>query len=289
MRLFTYTAEEGFRAGALAEEGSFVRLPFPTVLELIAAGDAGLEAARAALASSPRLPMAGLRLAAPIPRPGRNIFCLGWNYADHSREAAAMRGKPEPKLPTRPIFFTKATTAVLAPEAAIPLHAGVTSQLDWEVELGVVVGRGGVDIPRERALEHVFGYTVINDVSAREVQVGHGGQFFKGKSLDGTCPMGPWIVTADEVPDPQALRLTCKVNGVVKQDGSTSQMIFDVAATLEWLSAGMTLLPGDVIASGTPSGVGFARTPPEYLGAGDVVECEVEGLGILRNPVAGQG
>ena len=129
------------------------------------------------------------------------------------------------------------------------------------MELGVVLGAGGVDIPRERALAHVFGYTVINDVSARDVQTGHGGQFFKGKSLDGTCPMGPWLVTADEVPDPQALRLTCRVNGVGKQDGTTSGMIFDIAATVEWLSRGMTLLPGDIIATGTPAGVGFARDP----------------------------
>jgi 2-keto-4-pentenoate hydratase/2-oxohepta-3-ene-1,7-dioic acid hydratase in catechol pathway len=126
---------------------------------------------------------------------------------------------------------------------------------------------------------------VINDVSARDVQTGHGGQFFKGKSLDGTCPMGPWIVTADEVPDPQNLRIRSRVNGVGKQDGNTSSMIFDIAATVEWLSRGMTLLPGDIIATGTPAGVGFARTPPEFLRAGDVVECEVEGVGLLRNPV----
>jgi 2-keto-4-pentenoate hydratase/2-oxohepta-3-ene-1,7-dioic acid hydratase in catechol pathway len=154
------------------------------------------------------------------------------------------------------------------------------------VELGVVIGQGGADIPRERAMEHVFGYTVINDVSARDVQTGHGGQFFKGKSLDGTCPMGPWLITADEVPDPHALRLTCKVNGVTKQDGSTADMIFNIPATVAWLSQGMTLLPGDIIATGTPAGVGFARVPPEFLHPGDVVECEVQGLGVLRNPVA---
>jgi 2-keto-4-pentenoate hydratase/2-oxohepta-3-ene-1,7-dioic acid hydratase in catechol pathway len=135
-------------------------------------------------------------------------------------------------------------------------------------------------------MEHVFGYTVINDVSARDVQTGHGGQFFKGKSLDGTCPMGPWLITADEVPDPHALRLTCKVNGVTKQDGSTADMIFNIPATVAWLSQGMTLLPGDIIATGTPAGVGFARVPPEFLHPGDVVECEVQGLGVLRNPVA---
>jgi len=287
VRLFTCLSSSGTCVGALAGADAFVRLPFESLLELIAAGDAGLEAARAALERGPREPLAGVRLAAPIPEPRRNIFCLGWNYAEHSREAAATRGKLEPKaLPTRPIFFTKATTSVLAPGAAIPAHLGLTAQLDWEVELGVVIGRGGRDIPQDRALEHVFGYTVINDVSARDVQTAHGGQFFKGKSLDGTCPMGPWLVTADEVPDPQALRLTCKVNDVLKQQGRTSDMIFDVPATVEWLSRGMTLLPGDIIATGTPAGVGFARVPPEFLHPGDVVECEVEGLGTLRNPVA---
>jgi 2-keto-4-pentenoate hydratase/2-oxohepta-3-ene-1,7-dioic acid hydratase in catechol pathway len=285
MRLFTFHSGSGLCVGALAGDGSYVPLPFGSILELIAAGAPGLETARAALARGPRAALAGIRLAAPIPEPRRNVFCLGWNYADHSKEAAATRGNLQPKLPVRPIFFTKATTSVLAPEAPIPLHAGATEQLDWEAELGVVLGAGGVDIPRERALAHVFGYTVINDVSARDVQTGHGGQFFKGKSLDGTCPMGPWIVTADEVPDPQNLRIRSRVNGVGKQDGNTSSMIFDIAATVEWLSRGMTLLPGDIIATGTPAGVGFARTPPEFLRAGDVVECEVEGVGLLRNPV----
>jgi len=287
VRFFTYLASSELCVGVLAGADTFVQLPFKSLLDLIAAGDAGLKTAREALERGPRASLAGIRVAAPIPEPRRNIFCLGWNYAEHSREAAATRGKLEPKaLPTRPIFFTKATTSVLAPEAAIPAHLGVTAQLDWEVELGVVIGKGGLDIPRERAMEHVFGYTVINDVSARDVQTGHGGQFFKGKSLDGTCPMGPWLITADEVPDPHALRLTCKVNGVTKQDGSTADMIFNIPATVAWLSQGMTLLPGDIIATGTPAGVGFARVPPEFLHPGDVVECEVQGLGVLRNPVA---
>jgi 2-keto-4-pentenoate hydratase/2-oxohepta-3-ene-1,7-dioic acid hydratase in catechol pathway len=287
MRFFTYLSPSGFSVGALAGQESFVPLPFGSLLELIAAGDTGLAAARVALERGPRVPLAGIRLAAPIPEPRRNIFCLGWNYAEHSREAAATRGKLEPqKLPTRPIFFTKNTTTVLAPDGTIPAHPGVTAQLDWEVELGVVIGKGGADIRQDQAMTHVFGYTIINDLSARDVQTSHGGQFFKGKSLDGTCPMGPWLVTADEVPDPHALRLQCRVNGVTKQDGKSSDMIFDIPATLEWLSQGMTLLPGDIIATGTPAGVGFARTPPEFLHPGDVVECEVEGLGILRNPVA---
>ena len=286
MRLFTYHAPTGFAVGALKDETHFVTLPFPTMLDLIAAGAAGLEQARAALATGPVQSLAGITLAAPIPEPRRNVMCLGWNYAEHSRESAGMRGKPDQELPTRPIFFTKATTSVLAPGGAIPNHRDTTSRLDYEGELGVIVGSGGVNIAAGDAMAHVFGYTVINDVSAREVQGGHGGQFFKGKSLDGTCPMGPWIVTQDEVPDAHALRLTTKVNGVLKQDGHTSDMIFTIPVTLEWLSKGLTLLPGDIISTGTPAGVGFARKPPEYLQSGDLVEIEVEGVGLLSNRIS---
>jgi 2-keto-4-pentenoate hydratase/2-oxohepta-3-ene-1,7-dioic acid hydratase in catechol pathway len=285
MRLFTYQSPQGPSLGVLAEGGStFAPMPDLSILDLIGQGEGGLARARAALAAPVREPMDGLRLLAPIPEPRRNIFCLGWNYAEHSRESAAMRGKAA-KLPERPIFFTKLTTAVIGPGDGIPVDPRVSEQMDWEVELGVILGARGRDIPRERAMDHVFGYTVINDVSARDVQVAHGGQFFKGKSLDGTCPMGPWIVTRDEVPDPHGLALRCSVNGVLKQEGNTRDFIFDIPAILEWLSAGLTLLPGDVIATGTPAGVGFARQPPEFLRPGDTVACEVEGVGILRNPV----
>jgi 2-keto-4-pentenoate hydratase/2-oxohepta-3-ene-1,7-dioic acid hydratase in catechol pathway len=263
----------------------FVPLPGQDLLSLIQRGEAGLEQARAAWAAGgPRLPAASLTLLAPIPAPQRNIFCLGWNYAEHSRETAQARGR-EAKLPERPVFFTKATTSINGPFGDIPFDARVSEQIDWEVELGVVLGAGGKNIHRDEALEHVFGYTVINDVSARDVQSGHGGQFFKGKSLDGYCPMGPWLVTRDEIPDPHHLRLRCLVNGVVKQDSTTAELIFNVPAIIEWLSLGLTLLPGDIIATGTPAGVGFARKPPEFLKPGDVVQSEVEGIGVMRNRV----
>jgi 2-keto-4-pentenoate hydratase/2-oxohepta-3-ene-1,7-dioic acid hydratase in catechol pathway len=210
-------------------------------------------------------------------------MCLGWNYAEHVSESAQASGR-QAEPPKHPVVFTKSVTSVNAPFGDVPAQPDVTAQLDWEVELGVVIGVGGRAIARERALEHVFGYTVINDVSARDLQFQHK-QFFLGKSLDGSCPMGPVIVTRDEIGDPQNLRLRSWVNGTLKQDSSTHHMIFDVATIISVLSKGMALEPGDVIATGTPSGVGFARTPPEYLQAGNVVECEVEGIGRLRNRI----
>jgi 2-keto-4-pentenoate hydratase/2-oxohepta-3-ene-1,7-dioic acid hydratase in catechol pathway len=214
---------------------------------------------------------------APIQRPPKDVLCLGRNYAAHAAEL-------KNPLPAAPIYFTKPWTTIVGPGEPIPYPTGLTSRFDWEVELGVVIGLGGRDIRRHDALQHVFGYTVFNDVSARDLQF-RTDQWFKGKSLDGTMPMGPVIVTADEIPDPQALRLTLSVNGVRKQDGTTADMIFSVATIIEDLSAGMTLEPGDCISTGTPPGVGDGRTPPEYLKSGDVVEAEVERIGVVRNPV----
>jgi 2-keto-4-pentenoate hydratase/2-oxohepta-3-ene-1,7-dioic acid hydratase in catechol pathway len=179
--------------------------------------------------------------------------------------------------------FSKAITSVTGPFDDITIDPSISADIDWEVELAVVIGRRGVNISRRDALAHVFGYMALNDVSARDIQNGWGGQYFKGKSLDRSCPTGPWVVTADEIRDPQGLGLMLRVNGVVKQDGNTGDMIYGVDATIEWCSKGMTLLPGSVIATGTPDGVGFARTPPEFLKPGDVMETEVEGIGVLRN------
>jgi len=230
-----------------------------------------------------RIPLAQARLRAPIPRPRKNIMCLGLNYRDHAEESARAKGLPV-TLPEHPIVFTKSVTAVNDPNGVIPVQPTVTRELDWEVELGVIIGVAGRGIAREHALKSVFGYTVINDISARDLQFRHK-QFFLGKSLDGSCPMGPVIVTRDEIPDPQNLALRCRVNGNPKQDSSTRDMIFDVATIVSVLSQGMRLEPGDIIATGTPAGVGFARTPPEFLSSGDVVECEIEGIGRLRNRV----
>jgi 2-keto-4-pentenoate hydratase/2-oxohepta-3-ene-1,7-dioic acid hydratase in catechol pathway len=208
---------------------------------------------------------------------------MGLNYLAHARESGAARGK-DPKLPTHPVLFTKAPTTVTGPHDEVPVDWSVTNQVDWEVELGVIIGTTGRNIARGDALRHVFGYTVINDLSAREVQMQHM-QWFKGKSLDHFCPMGPLVVTADEFGDPQRARLKTRVNGITKQDATTADMIFPVDAIIELLSKGLTLEAGDIIATGTPEGVGLGRTPPEYLKDGDVVETEVEGIGTLRNRI----
>ena len=225
--------------------------------------------------------LSDIQLAAPIPRPRKNIMCLGWNYTEHAKETALIRGQ-ETKAPEYPVIFTKAPTTVNSPYGNIIIDPQVSIEIDWEVELAVIIGNGGKNISEEDALSHVFGYTVLNDVTARDLQSRHK-QFFKGKSIDGYCPMGPWIVTADEIKDPQQLDVRLRVNGITKQEGNTSMMIFPIRTIIASLSKGMTLEPGDIIATGTPSGVGFVRNPPEFLKAGDVMETEVEGIGILRN------
>ena len=219
-------------------------------------------------------PLKRVRLLAPIPAPARNVFCLGRNYADHAAERGAA-------APDHPVYFTKPGTAVVGPGDDVVHHA-ITKELDYEVELAVVIGTGGRDIPRAEALRHVFGYTIINDVTARDLQKRHN-QWFKGKSLDTFCPMGPMLVTADEIPDPQALAISLRVNGQTRQSSHTAKMIFPVAQCIEVLSQGMTLLPGDVIATGTPEGVGAATGT--FLRAGDRIEAEVEGIGILASKV----
>jgi 2-keto-4-pentenoate hydratase/2-oxohepta-3-ene-1,7-dioic acid hydratase in catechol pathway len=230
--------------------------------------------------------LSDVQLAAPIPRPRKNIMCLGWNYSEHAKETALIRGQ-EAKTPEYPVIFTKAPTTVNSPYGNIIIDPTVSEEIDWEVELAVIIGKGGKNIPEENALSHVFGYTVLNDVTARDLQSRHK-QFFKGKSIDGYCPMGPWIVSADEIEDPQQLIVRLRVNGITKQEGNTSMMIFPIRTIIAILSKGMTLEPGDIIATGTPSGVGFARNPPEFLKAGDVMETEVEGIGVLRNVVVNE-
>lgn len=255
------------------------------MLSLIAAGPAALAQLRA-LAGAPgdTLALADLRLQSPIPKPPRNIYAVGWNYLEHFNESETAQ-KAKQDYPAHPVFFSKASHSMNGPFDPIPFDPAVSTLIDWEGELAVVIGKRGRNIKEAEAMEYVFGYSVINDTTARDVQSKkHGGQWFKGKSLDGHGPMGPWIVTADGL-DPDKLHLQTRVNGVVKQDAMTTQMYFKIPRIIAELSLGLTLEPGDVIATGTPPGVGNARKPPEYLKPGDVMETEIKGIGVIRNTI----
>jgi 2-keto-4-pentenoate hydratase/2-oxohepta-3-ene-1,7-dioic acid hydratase in catechol pathway len=220
-----------------------------------------------------------VKLNSPIPQPRKNVIMLGVNYREHVDEGAKARSL-EIKYPDYPVFFTKPATSVIGHLGKV-IHHKATDKLDWEVELAVVISKKGRDIPKDKAYDYVFGYTICLDMTARDLQRIHG-QWFKGKSLDTFCPIGPWIVHKSALQNPQQVRLICRVNGEVMQDGNTRDMIFDIATTIESLSAGLTLEPGDIISTGTPSGVGFARVPPVFLKPGDKVEGEVEGIGTLQ-------
>ena len=295
MRLATYLADGRPRAAVLASDQTLV-----PVTDLVAGGPSEMldvldggpalwdrlrEAARSARGGEPS---GSARLLAPIPRPRRNVFCVGWNYSEHFTEGQGMRGPNDDaqQIPDHPTFFSKQPGTVVGPEAPVWYPAPISTQLDWEVELAVIIGAPGREISEDRAYEHVFGYTIGNDVSVRDVQRRHGGQWFKGKNFDSHCPLGPWIVTADELGDPHNLHISLRVNGVTKQDSSTRFMVFRVPRIIRELSEGMRLQPGDVILTGTPDGVGFARKPPEYVKLGDVMEAEIEKIGTLRSPVA---
>ena len=255
------------------------------MLGIIRGGAAMLEKLRAIQSKPPAhtVNLADVKLHAPIPRPDKNVWCVGWNYLEHFEEGAK-KLQDNRELPKWPVFFSKAPTTVTGPYDNVPFHSQVSTSMDWEVELGVIIGTTGKDIKEADAMKHIFGYTVINDVSWRDIQRRHGGQWHKGKSLDGSCPMGPCIVTADAI-DPNNLRVTCRVNGVVKQDSNTKFLYFKLPRLIADLSAGTTLEAGDIISTGTPEGVGFARNPPEFMKPGDLMETEIEGIGTLRNPI----
>ncbi len=242
-----------------------------------------------AIAAATGLPVvAAPRLLAPIPRPRRNLFAVGKNYREHVREfgRSGYDGADRSEdIPDAPVVFSKATTAVTGPFDDIEPHPAVTSELDYEAELAVIIGRGGRAIRREHAFDHVWGYTILNDVTARDLQRDHS-QWLLGKSLDTFAPMGPWAVTAGEVGDPASLVVSSAVNGEPRQKAPVADLIFDIPELIRVISAGITLLPGDIIATGTPAGVGIGFDPPRFLAPGDVVECSITGLGTLRNTVA---
>lgn len=258
--------------------------PLPASVEslhaFIGLDDGARAAALKSLGTAQKL--ADVRLLAPV-RPPKNVFCVGRNYIAHVEEGMRARGE-EPKLPQLPQFFTKAPSTVIGQDADIALEADLSPQYDWEAELAVIIGKTCKDVPEKDALDVVFGYSCLNDVTARDLQRDYG-QWFKGKSLDNSCPLGPWIVDAQEIGDPQTLEIMLRVGGVEKQHSNTSKMIFNVRRIIAELSKGMTLDAGDVIATGTPEGVGFGRTPQEFLKDGDVVEVEIAKIGVLRNKV----
>lgn len=221
-------------------------------------------------------------LLAPV-LPTKNILCIGKNYQEHILEFDGSAQDVE-NVREKPIFFSKALSSITGPDSAILLHDEVTNSVDYEAELAVVIGKRGINIPKGKALEHVYGYTILNDVTARDLQKDHQ-QWLRGKSLDSHCPIGPWVVTADEVENPQSLRIQSRINGEIRQDSNTKHMMHDVAALIENLSKGMTLEVGDVIATGTPKGVGMGFSPPKFLRHGDRVEIVIEKIGTLSNVV----
>ncbi len=312
MRLLTFTRKNQSRIGLAGLEGQiidiaevhrrYLRGGSPVFLNnmqaFIEGGAKALNAAKKAaryvagkdLEGQKKLNRAGallrpnqIKFLSPITWPRKNVILLGVNYREHIEEGARAR-TVELKYPDAPVFFTKPATSVIGHLGKV-IHHKATEKLDFEVELAVIIGKKGKDIPKDKVFDFIFGYTICLDMTARDLQRQHG-QWFKGKSLDTLCPLGPWIVHKSALPDPSRLRLICRVNGEVMQDGNTRDMIFDIPTTIESLSRGMTLEPGEIISTGTPSGVGFARVPPFFLKPGDKVEAEVEGIGILEVDVA---
>lgn len=275
--------EEGVLDLQAVKEGEGVPGCLPeTMLELIEKNEEALATVKELKKSAGSkyvLPLSEVKLLAPIPRPRKNIFCVGKNYVDHVKEL-----KTSEDLPKYPIFFSKTPTSVIGPEMEIDSHPGVTKYVDYEGELAVVIGKKAKAIEKEEVYDYVFGYTIVNDVSARDKQKKHN-QWLLGKSLDTFCPMGPVLVYKDEIPDPQNIKIETRVNGETRQSANTSMMIFDIPTLIATIAEGTTLEPGDIIATGTPSGVGLGFDPPRFLKVGDVVEVEIEGIGILKNKV----
>ena len=282
MKLVTYLHNGKEAVGVLSEDGTAVHpLPFPDMNALIEAPREQLLAA--AEAAKGALPLAAVTLLAPIPRPRQDIICLGMNYRDHLTEAANYDSAFAKERPVT-VYFSKRVSQAVAPEGFIESHPGLVERLDYEAELAVIIGRTVKNVKAADAADYIFGYTILNDVAARLLQTSHK-QFYFGKSLDGFTPMGPCITTADEIAFPPALTLTTLVNGELRQNSNTSLLLNSIAEIIEELSSGMTLLPGTIIATGTPAGVGMGFDPPKFLKPGDVVECAVEGIGTLRNTV----
>jgi 2-keto-4-pentenoate hydratase/2-oxohepta-3-ene-1,7-dioic acid hydratase in catechol pathway len=299
MKLLTFAYGDSTRLGAMLEGGRVLDLtqswqdgqhpdgqPAPIqVLDVIKLGEEALAKIRnmidiADSSGAQLLDAEAIDILAPIPRPTKNVFCVGRNYRAHIVEGNLARGRAPDDFPKAIELFTKPPTAVVGHRASVSRHARLTKLLDYEIELGIVIGKPGRDISVEDALEHVFGYTIVNDITARDLQTLHG-QWFKGKALDGTCPIGPVITVASAISDPDSLDLSLSVNGEIRQSANTSDLLFDIRNVIAEISAGMTLEPGDIIATGTPSGVGMALNPPRSLEPGDVISARIESIGEL--------
>jgi 2-keto-4-pentenoate hydratase/2-oxohepta-3-ene-1,7-dioic acid hydratase in catechol pathway len=289
LKLATVRAETGSRLAAVVDDDAALALlpeALGTLDDLVRGGPEALDAAREAAAGADRIPLDPAALAAPLGRFNRDVLCTGWNYWDHFYESAGKREGQEPAArPEHPTFFTKGPDVVVGPADPIAFDPALSAKWDYEAELALVIGRDGRSIAEEDALDHVFGFLVANDVSQRDLQRAHGGQWLKGKSIDRTMPLGPWITTRDEVADPGALQVECELNGELMQSASTAEMAFAIPTLVAELSRGMTLRAGDLLLTGTPSGVGNARDPQVFLADGDMVETRVSGLGTLRNRV----
>ena len=277
MKFVTYLLDGAERVGALSQdEAAVYPLPCRDMLELIEHSPRMEEAGEA-------IPLSAVKLLAPIPRPRQDVICLGINYKAHADEAEQYSTEFKKERPI-PIYFSKRVTEAVGPEGFIESHPGLVERLDYEAELALIIGKTARNVPAEQAADYIFGYTVLNDVSARVLQTSHK-QWYFGKSLDGFTPIGPCIVTADEIPFPPKLKISASVNGEKRQDSTTDLLITGIADIIAELSSGMTLLPGTIIATGTPSGVGMGFDPPKFLKSGDIVECEIEKIGTLRNTV----
>jgi len=276
--------------GRISADGRMVE-PFQLPADQAALGALPLveaqAAGRALPATGSAIPLAQVQLTAPVPRPRRNVFCVGKNYHAHAKEFAGSgfdsSAKSGGDIPAAPIIFSKVPESVIGPNDTIVIPAEVSTAIDYEAELTVVIGKGGKRISKADAMDHVWGYTIINDMTARDWQGRHS-QWLLGKSFDTFCPMGPWLVTADEM-DGQSTDVKCWVNGELRQDANTRDFIFDIPTLIECISAGITLYPGDLIATGTPAGVGIGFKPPKYLKSGDLVKIEIGGIGVLENPL----
>lgn len=286
MKLITCRLGSTEHIGVLTADGSgFLPLPVPdmnTLIETMSPAD--LRSAVTAAERGSALALSDVELLAPIPHPRQDVLCLGMNYRAHEAEAARYSADAFTKETPAAVYFSKRVSEAGKPDGVIPRHAGLTDRLDYEAELAVVLGRAARDVKAADAADYIFGYTILNDVSARDLQTGHK-QWYFGKSLDGFTPMGPVLVTADEVAYPPALEITCRVNGELRQQSNTALLITSIGQILEELTAGMTLLPGTIIATGTPAGAGMGFDPPKFLQSGDVVECAIEGIGTLRSTV----